>query len=172
MGDKLFLVLRKIGIFGHAHISPLKAPRAKLFTHVWQKHNLSITTCAGAPLPHVGHLDLGALDALDVLQDVPHRFALHRVDLKNDKNKEMVVKVILRIQLKELFIIYLLSVLKPFLCFMTKCFAQRQAARYLFFKENRTYSLRKGHFNERIETKKAQLSAGPELKPSQKQGGT
>ena len=87
MREKLILVSRKNGIFGHARISPLKAPRAKIFAHVWQKHNLNVTTCAGAPLPHVGHLDLGTLDALDVLQDVPHRFALHRVDLKKEKIK-------------------------------------------------------------------------------------
>ena len=39
-------------------------------------------TCTGAPLAHVGEFDFGAFDALHILKDVTHRFALHRVDLK------------------------------------------------------------------------------------------
>jgi hypothetical protein len=43
-------------------------------------------TCASATFAHVGKLDLGALDALNVLEDEPHRFALNSVHLKFSKS--------------------------------------------------------------------------------------
>jgi hypothetical protein len=39
-------------------------------------------TCTSAPFAHVGEFDFGAFDALDVLEDVTHRFALNCIDLE------------------------------------------------------------------------------------------
>jgi hypothetical protein len=55
-------------------------------------------TGAGASLSHVGHLDLGALDAQHVLQDEAHRLPLHRVKLKPQPKRCYKTIVKLKIQ--------------------------------------------------------------------------